>query len=67
MSTNDAAKLLELLARYAGHHGKDCDPGMTVVELADDLATSLAGEYAPADRPEQWRDEVEAGFTGSVR
>jgi hypothetical protein len=62
METHDAAKLLELLAKYAGHHGADCPEGMTVLDLADDLAASLAGEYAPASRPEEWRDEVEAGL-----
>jgi hypothetical protein len=67
MNPNDAAKLLELLAKYAGHHGPDCAADMTVLDLADDLAASLAGEYAPAHVPEEWRDEVEAGFTGSVR
>lgn len=65
MNTNHAAKLLELLAEYASEHGKDCDAGMTVIDLADDLASSLAGEYAPASRPEEWRDAVEDGLNAS--
>jgi hypothetical protein len=62
VNANHSAKLLELLAEYATAYGKDCSPEMTVVELADDLATSLAGEYAPASRPEEWRDAVEDGL-----
>lgn len=58
MSDTQAAQLLELLALYALEYGHDCLPGMTVIDLADDLATSLAGCYAPASRPEEWRETV---------
>ena len=66
-ATNKASQLLELLAWYASEYGSDCDSEMTVVELGDDLAGSLAGEYFPASVPERWRDEVEQGITGKVR
>jgi hypothetical protein len=67
MNARESVALLRLLAQYASEYGVECDPRMTVVELADDLAQSVLGEYAPASVPEELRDEVELGFTGKVK
>lgn len=62
LSTGKSVQLLSLLAEYAAEHGKDCEPGLTVVALASDLAASLVDEYAPASRLGEWRDVVRAGL-----
>lgn len=62
MNARQAMDLLELLSLYATEYGSDCDPTMTILDLADDLVSSLEGEYAPADKPARVRDEILVGF-----
>jgi len=62
MSTGECIQLLQLLAQYATEYGKDCSPDMTVVELANDLAQSVDGQYAPRERPARWAMDVYNGL-----
>jgi hypothetical protein len=59
----DADNLLVALVAYALHFGKDCDPGMTVVELAEDLLRSC--EDRNTARFTRQRDRIVAALNSN--
>jgi len=58
----NAVELLKLLAVYADEYGADCPSDLTVADLADDLARSLDGVYAPKTKPTEWAAAVRSGL-----